>query len=221
MPEKFKRKKFFINKRLQIRYMVSLLIPMLILIVFIGLVMYYSQYRFLQATTKEMGNDLKNIIRTNQMYVENESERNAKSVDEIKEKLNSYVVGEHSFSGSLLRTAYKILFLGLIIVVVELAFLTIFISHKVAGPIYRFSKFAEDIKSGNFSSKIYLRKGDELTDVAMDFNKASDYICENFRRTMDINALLIAMLKTNEKDSSKLMMLEKESQEMQSRIKIS
>jgi len=41
MGEHFKRRKFFINKRLQVHYMVSMLIPMLILIIFIGLVMYY------------------------------------------------------------------------------------------------------------------------------------------------------------------------------------
>ena len=210
MAEKFKRKKFFINKRLQMRYMISLLIPMLILIVFIGLVMYYSQYRFLQATTKEMGKDLKNIILTNQMYVENEADRNAKSVGEIKEKLSAYVVGEHSFSGSLLKTAYKILFLGLLVVIVELAFLTIFISHKVAGPIYRFSKFAEDIRSGNFASKIYLRQGDELTDVAVDFNKTSDFLCENFKRAVSISDQTIAMLKNSHSDKSTLVMLEKE-----------
>lgn len=221
MAEKFKRKKFFINKRLQVRYMVSLLIPMLILIVFIGLVMYYSQYRFLQATTKEMGKDLKNIILTNQMYMENEADRNAKSVSEIKEKLASYAVGDRSFSGSLLKTAYKILFLGLIVVVVELAFLTIFISHKVAGPIYRFSKFAEDVQAGNLASKIYLRKGDELTDVAIEFNKTSDYLCENFKRVMENHALLLKMVKSGQVDNGKLVLLEKEAEEMRSRIKIS
>jgi nitrogen fixation/metabolism regulation signal transduction histidine kinase len=218
--QKFKRRKFFINKRLQVRYMVSMLIPMLILIVFIGLVMYYSQYRFLQATTREMGKDLKNIILTNQMYVEDESERNAKSVAEIKEKLASFMVGEHSFSGSLLKTAYKILFLGLLVVIVELAFLTIFLSHKVAGPIYRLSKFAEDIRGGNFTSKIYLRQGDELTDVAMDFNRTSDFLCENFKRILDVNHQALEMLKTGRIDKDKIVLLEKELEETRGKIKL-
>jgi methyl-accepting chemotaxis protein len=222
MAERFKRKKFFINKRLQIRYMISMLIPMLILIVFIGIVMYYSQYRFLQASTKEMGKDLKNIILTNQMYMENEADRNAKSVSEIKEKLNSYMVGEHLFSGSLLKTAYRILFLGLLVVIVELAFLTIFISHKVAGPIYRLSKFAEDVKGGNFASKIYLRKGDELTDVAIDFNKTSDFLCETFKRAMDINTQTLALLKSGQgADKGNLALLEKEIEDLRTRIKLS
>jgi len=38
---------------------------------------------------------------------------------------------------------------------------------------------------------------------------------------MDINALLITMLKADEKDNGKLVMLEKESEGLQSRIKIS
>ena len=122
MGEKYKRKRFFINKRLQIRYMISLLIPMLILIVFIGLVMYYSQYKFLQATTKEMSKELKNVLITNQMYIEDEAERNKKSVMEIKKRLGRYMSGEGAFSKSLLQTAYKILFMGLFVVIVALYF---------------------------------------------------------------------------------------------------
>jgi methyl-accepting chemotaxis protein len=218
--QKFKRKKFFINKRLQIRYMISMLIPMFILIAFIGLVMYYSQYRLLQTTTKEMGKDLKNIILTNQMYMEDDVERNAKSIAEIKEKLATYMVGERSFSGALLKTAYQILFLGLLVPLAGLALFTIFISHKVAGPIYRLSKFAEDVRNGNFASKIYLRKGDELTDVAMDFNKTSDFLCETFRRVTEINAQLLDMAKSGQADKGKLMLLEKQSEELKGRINL-
>jgi len=222
MPEaKFKRKKFFINKRLQIRYMVSLLIPMLILIVFIGLVMYYSQYRFLQATTKEMSKDLKNIITTNQMYVEDEFQRNSKSVLEIRERLNQYMVGDRSFSGSLLKTAYRILFIGLLVVIIELAFLTIFISHKIAGPVYRFQKFTEEMRQGIYTTKIYLRRGDELTDLATGFNETGDHVCATVRRLMELNELAITMLKDGKADQDGLVRLEREMGMLRKTIKVS
>jgi methyl-accepting chemotaxis protein len=218
MAEKYKRRKFFINKRLQIRYMISLLVPMLILIVFIGLVMYYSQYKFLIATTKEMSKELKSVILTNQMYIENEEERNTKSIAEIKERLRKYMTGKGTFSKALLQTAYKILFLGLFIVIVELAFLTIFISHKVAGPIYRLVKYAEDFRNGDFTSRIYLRKGDELVDVAMDFNRTGDFIKDTFNKMSEINAQILE-LKKEDADKDKLAVLEKEFKDLKEKIK--
>ncbi|MBL8026091.1 MAG: methyl-accepting chemotaxis protein [Fibrobacteres bacterium] len=193
---KFQRKHFFINKRLQIRYMISMLIPMLVLIAFIGLIMYYSQYRFVQATTQEMGRDLKNVILTNQLYAPNDDcAKDAKTVADIKSRIAQYSVGDRSFSGPLLKTAYKILFIGLFVVVAELAFLTIFISHKVAGPVYRFSKFAEDLKTGNLKGRIYLRKGDELTDVASDFNQSADFLQAEVRALITTSENMIEEMK--------------------------
>jgi len=218
--EQFKRKHFFINKRLQTRYMLSMLVPMLILILFIGLVMYYSQYKFLVATTREMSKEMKNIIVTNQMYVENDCERDAKTVSEIRGQLSLYTAGERSFSGTLLKTAYKILFLGLAVVMIELGFLTVFISHKVAGPIYRLSKFAEDVRGGNFNARIYLRKGDELMDVAMDFNKTSDFLKETFQKAMAINAELMTLARSGQAEASKLALLQREIDALKGKIKL-
>jgi methyl-accepting chemotaxis protein len=220
MGEKYKRKKFFINKRLQIRYMISLLIPMLILIVFIGLVMYYSQYKFLQATTKEMSKELKNVLITNQMYIEDEAERNKKSVMEIKERLGRYMSGEGAFSKSLLQTAYKILFMGLFVVIVELAFLTIFISHKVAGPVYRLEKFAEDFRNGDFTSRIYLRQGDELLDVASDFNKTGDFIRDRVKQLADLSAQMLEAAKAAGAPPDKVTLLEKAFNDFKANIRL-
>lgn len=43
----------------------------------------------------------------------------------------------------------------------------IFISHRIAGPMYRFEKNAEAIRSGDLSVNFYVRKGDELKHTAM------------------------------------------------------
>ena len=220
-PQKFQRKKFFINKRLQIRYMISLLIPMLILIAFIGLVMYYSQYRFIQATTAEMGKDLKDVILTNQLYAGgSDCERDAKTVLEIKGRIAQYAIGGKSFSGPLLKNAYKILFLGLGVVMAELAFLTIFISHKVAGPVYRFTKFAEDLNAGNFKSRIYLRKGDELASLAAEFNQAGDKLTSEFKALLSLNERLMAELSSEKKESDTFLRYTKEIEEIKSRITV-
>jgi methyl-accepting chemotaxis protein len=50
--------------------------------------------------------------------------------------------------------------------------LSLFFSHFVAGPIYRFEKTLEEMKLGNLSMQVKLRKHDELKDMADLFNQA-------------------------------------------------
>lgn len=47
---------------------------------------------------------------------------------------------------------------------------TLVVSHKIAGPLFRFKQTFKDLASGNFSNQVRLRKGDQLGDVATDFN---------------------------------------------------
>lgn len=217
MAERYQRKKFFINKRLQIRYMISMLIPMLVLILFIGLVMYYSQNKFITATTKEIGRELKDVVINNNMYIEDETTRDKKTIEELKDRFDRYKTGEVTFSSS--GAVYKILFLGLLVVIIELGFLTIFISHKVAGPIYRLAKFAEGLREGDLTTRIYLRKGDELVEVASDFNQTGDFLRDTFKKMMDLNDQALAAAR-KAGVTAEMGLIEKEMQGIRSRIKL-
>lgn len=48
---------------------------------------------------------------------------------------------------------------------------TIFISHKIAGPMFRFEKDLKEIGEGDLTKNIGLRKKDQLTDMAVSLNK--------------------------------------------------
>lgn len=47
----------------------------------------------------------------------------------------------------------------------------IFISHKIAGPIYRFRKSAQSIAEGNMNFSIHIRKNDQLQPLASSMNE--------------------------------------------------
>jgi signal transduction histidine kinase len=47
---------------------------------------------------------------------------------------------------------------------------TLFVSHRIAGPLYRFKKVAESLEKGDFSRGFVLRTHDELQDVAESMN---------------------------------------------------
>lgn len=51
---------------------------------------------------------------------------------------------------------------GLIVIAV----IGLFVSHRMAGPIYRLEKVAEQIGDGDLSFKVRLRKGDEFQELA-------------------------------------------------------
>ena len=55
--------------------------------------------------------------------------------------------------------------LGLCTVVV-----TLFVSHRIVGPIYRFKKVLDSLGEGDFSISCDIRKKDTLKDVALAFN---------------------------------------------------
>lgn len=73
------------------------------------------------------------------------------------------------------------LFLGIVLII------AIIISHRLAGPLYKFEKSCAIVGDGDLTYRVYLRKGDQLTDMQREFNNmvyalqnvTSEY--ENFR----------------------------------------
>ena len=50
-------------------------------------------------------------------------------------------------------------------------FFTLVISHKIAGPLFRFKQMFKELALGNFSNQVRLRKDDQLAEVATEFNQ--------------------------------------------------
>jgi methyl-accepting chemotaxis protein len=66
------------------------------------------------------------------------------------------------FNGVLLVKAA--LYLGLMLLV------SLYVSHRFAGPIYRFEKSAQTIAGGDLTHRVSLRTGDELMELQEEFN---------------------------------------------------
>lgn len=63
-------------------------------------------------------------------------------------------------------TVITTLILGIIVVLV-----TLVVSHKIAGPMYRFEKDIDRIGSGDLKHRINIRKGDQFQEMALALNK--------------------------------------------------
>ncbi|HNY50766.1 MAG TPA: methyl-accepting chemotaxis protein [Smithella sp.] len=74
--------------------------------------------------------------------------------------------------------------LGLIIVVFSIA--SIFITHKVAGPVYRLKRSIAQVTQGDLSVVIKLRKGDDLKELAEHINLLIENM-RNFVTTLKVD----------------------------------
>lgn len=57
-----------------------------------------------------------------------------------------------------------------ILIAIATIAVTLFVSHKIAGPLYRFKKIMEAMGEGDFLSQVKIRKGDQLQDLAKIFD---------------------------------------------------
>ena len=62
------------------------------------------------------------------------------------------------------------LMLRIAILVPIVAAISIFLSHRIAGPLFRIERFLKAVASGNFAARLKLRKRDELHDLAETIN---------------------------------------------------
>jgi len=56
--------------------------------------------------------------------------------------------------------------------------LSIVISHKIAGPLYKLSQYLKSIKDDNPKGKLFFRKGDYFQEIAESYNDAFEHIQE-------------------------------------------
>ena len=64
---------------------------------------------------------------------------------------------------------YK-LFISSLLLIFAIAILSVFISHRTAGPIYKFEQIIKDLASGKAVHEIKLRKRDEFYELASAIN---------------------------------------------------
>jgi|GEM_PF-361781 len=63
---------------------------------------------------------------------------------------------------------------AVIIAGIPTVFFVLYISHKIAGPLYRFEQACEQIGDGNLDTVTQLRKQDQLQDLSIAFTTMSD-----------------------------------------------
>ncbi|MBI4711276.1 MAG: hypothetical protein HY767_02290 [Candidatus Omnitrophica bacterium] len=172
-----RRKHFFINKPLQIRFMVAVIVPLLLinLVALAGL--YFGIWsKVLETFSNEQ--TINDLVTASRMVEYDQARHPVPSQDfsslsffRQTEKLSQRQ--REIFKGILDETNRALVWKFLLLLGL-LAWGTIFISHKIAGPLFRFSKAFNEIEKGDYRARVTLRKLDEGHPVAQEFNEAME-----------------------------------------------
>ena len=73
--------------------------------------------------------------------------------------------------GEILFRTSRLILVPVFLLAAIFTFAGVFLSHKIAGPIYRVERVAEEIGKGNLGIKVKFRKGDDLHHLADSLNK--------------------------------------------------
>ncbi len=168
----FSRKHFFIDRSLQGKYMITFLIPMLIMLAFMLLTLYFASQAIISSTTRIMKREVENTIAVQLQDQTNPSvEQYRNVIDKLQNNVRDFA-DNGDLKRELLTTLLWIFGIGLLLVVIQIVLLTIFFSHKLAGPVFRFEKVCHNIIAGDYTDHIKLRKGDQLQNLANLLNEA-------------------------------------------------
>ncbi|MFH1776958.1 MAG: methyl-accepting chemotaxis protein [Candidatus Omnitrophota bacterium] len=146
------RRQYLIMKRLQVRYMLLVLMSIVIVSAIIVWTVYFTHWALLTSdvTTQETKLTLSMIF----------------------QKING------------------LLLIQLPIMLMIVCLFSIYISHRIAGPVFRLTRSAHEVAGGNLGINIRLRRSDELKDLAGAFN----IMIENIRRLVTEDKKMVAEL---------------------------
>jgi len=96
----------------------------------------------------------------------------------------------------------------LLVPVVILA--SVFLSHRVAGPVPKMERYMEKLIKKDFSNKLYLRKTDEFRDLAGLINKSTDSIKQNLIKAKESVNKIKSLSKNAELQDNERNTLQKE-----------
>lgn len=172
-----RRKYFFINKPLQLRFMLAVVVPLILINIIALAGIYFGIWgKVLDSFSDEKTlNDLLTASR----LVEYEQARNPQTSQGLSslsffkqnEKLGQR---QREIFKDILNETNQSLSWKFALLLIFVGWGTIFISHKIAGPFFRFSKAFTEMEKGDYRARVFLRKLDEGHPVAREFNQAMD-----------------------------------------------
>ncbi|MFA6321806.1 MAG: HAMP domain-containing protein [Candidatus Omnitrophota bacterium] len=164
---KFKRKNYLINKKFQLKYTVLIVTTLLVVMLATGFGLYMGMWGSIieNFSRFKVSQNLENVKR----ITDYEQARYAKGdyrLEKIFREAELLSEQDRDALKDALQSVNRSLVPKIIILSILIFIAGIFISHRIAGPMYRIEKSAEAIQRGDLLVNFKIRKGDEMRDAA-------------------------------------------------------
>jgi len=169
-----KRRHFFVDKPLQTRFACYIALMLTLVCGIAGVGLYYGIWGSVIHSFSD--EQIYNEIRMAARIQDYEHSRTSAEVEQelgslrLFREVDLLSARQRDMLAEILENANKKLGRLLFILIICIAFSSIFLSHKVAGPFVHFKKAFKAAESGDLKTRIFLRKHDEGGTVAKSFN---------------------------------------------------
>ena len=184
-----RRRHFLVNKPLQFRYMAFITVTLLSISVISLVSLYIGIWASVldSFSNEQIRNDLLIASRLTQYEEARQITRSSGfstlSFFKQSEKLSQR---QREVFKRILDTTNRELFFKLLLLFILIAWGSIYLSHRIAGPLYRFQITLEEIAGGNMTTRIHLRTTDEAQFLATQFNSTTLYLDQLFSKVKNI-----------------------------------
>jgi methyl-accepting chemotaxis protein len=163
-----RRTHYLIDKRFQLKYTLAIVATILAVMAVSGAGLYFGMWSSIVENFSKfkVSENLENAERI-AGYEEARFNKGDFRLERMFRAAELLSEREKTTLHNALRSVNKSLAPKIIILVVVIFIGGIFVSHKIAGPMYRFEKSAEAISKGDLSVNFYVRKNDEMKHAAV------------------------------------------------------
>lgn len=170
MRKSNQRHHYLIDKEIQLGYLTTLLVPIILLVALFSVLLVYSVRDASESTRISLAENVEQIIQESlkSQRIAADSSIHAMLValqDEVQ------IPHEEKTSEAIIDSIFWVLIPGVVLGIIIVVFASIRFSHKFAGPVYHLEKACEEIAGGNYRKVITLREGDRLMQLAASFNE--------------------------------------------------
>jgi len=166
--ETHRRTNYLIKKGFQLKYTITIVATILVVMLVSGVGLYVGMWSSIIENFSKfrVSEDLETAKRI-AGYEEARFKKGDFRLERIFREAELLSVKEQETLHNVLNSVNKSLIPKVMILVVFIFIGGIFISHRIAGPMYRFQKTAEAIASGDLRVNFNIRKTDEMKDMAL------------------------------------------------------
>ena len=180
---KNRRRQFFIDKPLQLRYMLYVSLPLIIVCTVSFFSLYFGIWADITSTftNQKVQEDLITATRMIQ-YEEVRQNTPPNGVISVLRSAEKLSARQQEIFKDILKKANRSVSIKIALLLIFVAWGTIFISHKTAGPIYHMLRIGREFEKGNYKARIFLRKWDEGHPLAEQMNTTYEALDQRLGR---------------------------------------